>query len=125
VPDDPLSALRAERASTYRSLVRARALALSRLGRRAEAIEALTDLVRERPRDEEVLLELLRCEAATVGLSAALTRYDADRRSLRDELGTDPGPALRAAHQQLLAGAVDGGPARCPARAQPTTRPRR
>jgi Transcriptional regulatory protein, C terminal len=33
--DDPVSALRAERASTYRSLVRARALALSRLGRHA------------------------------------------------------------------------------------------
>jgi hypothetical protein len=39
---DPVSALRAERASTYGSLVRARALALSRLGRREEAGEALT-----------------------------------------------------------------------------------
>jgi predicted ATPase len=102
--DDPLSALRAERASTYRSLVRARALALSRLGRREEAVEALTDLVRERPRDEEVLLELLCCEAATAGPSAALTRYEAYRRSLRDELGADPGPALQTVHQQLLQG---------------------
>jgi predicted ATPase/DNA-binding SARP family transcriptional activator len=103
-PDDPVSALRAERASTYRSLVRARALALSRLGRRAEAVEPLADLARERPRDEEVLLELLRGEAATVGPSAALVRYDAYRRSLRDELGTDPGAALQAVHQQLLQG---------------------
>src|SRR6266536_1445980 len=47
--DDPVSALRAERASTYRSLVRARALALSRLGRHAEAAEELADLVVERP----------------------------------------------------------------------------
>src|SRR6266511_1118848 len=77
--DDPLAALRAERASTHRSLLRARALALSRLGRRAEAVEALTELVAERPRDEEVLLELLRCEAATVGPSAALARYEAYR----------------------------------------------
>jgi predicted ATPase len=104
VLDDPLSALRAERASTYRSLVRARALALSRLGRCDEAAEPLAGLFRERPRDEELLLELLRCEAATVGPSAALTRYEAYRRSLRDELGTDPGPALRAVHQQLLRG---------------------
>src|SRR6266496_4051224 len=104
VLDDPVSALRAERASTYRSLVRARALALSRLGRHAEAAEALTGLVGERPRDEEVLLELLRSEAATVGPSAALARYEAYRRSLRDELGTDPGPALQTLQQQLLQG---------------------
>ncbi len=102
--DDPVSALRAERASTQRSLARARALALSRLGRRAEAAEALTELVAERPRDEEVLLELLRCEAATAGPSSALARYDAYRRSLRDELGSDPGPALQALHRQLLQG---------------------
>jgi predicted ATPase/DNA-binding SARP family transcriptional activator len=102
--DDPVSALRAERASTYRSLLRARALALSRLGRHAEAAEALTALAAERPRDEEVLLELLRSEAATVGPSAALARYEAYRRSLRDELGTDPGPALQALHRQLLQG---------------------
>jgi Bacterial transcriptional activator domain len=72
--DDPVAALRAERAPTYRSLVRARALALARLGRHAEAAEVLAELARERPRDEEVLAELLRCEAATVGPSAALDR---------------------------------------------------
>jgi predicted ATPase/DNA-binding SARP family transcriptional activator len=102
--DDPVSALRAERASTYRSLVRARALALSRLGRHAEAAEALAGLVGARPRDEEVLLELLRSEAATLGPSAALARYEAYRRLLRDELGADPGAALQAVHLQLLQG---------------------
>lgn len=100
--DDPLSALRAARVPTYRSLTRSRALALSRLGRRAEAIEPLTALVQERPRDEEVLAELLRCEAATVGTPTALARYDAYRRALRDELGSEPGPALRDAYRQLL-----------------------
>jgi predicted ATPase/DNA-binding SARP family transcriptional activator len=102
--NDPLSALRAERTSTYRSLVRARALALARLGRHAEAAQRLAELAAERPRDEEVLAELLRGEAATVGPSAALARYEDYRRSLRDELGTDPGPALQALHQQLLQG---------------------
>jgi predicted ATPase len=102
VLDDPVSALRAERLSTYQSLVRARALALSRLGRHAEAAEALADLVGDRPRDEEVLLELLRCEAATAGPPSALARYEAYRRSLRDELGADPGAALQALHLQLL-----------------------
>ena len=102
--DDPVAALRAERASTYRALVRARALALARLGRHGEAAEALADLARRRPQDEEVLVELLRGEAATLGPSAALARYEAYRRSLRDELGTDPGPALQALQQQLLQG---------------------
>ena len=102
--DDPVAALRAERGSTYRSLVRARALALARLGRHAEAAGTLAELAAARPRDEEVLVELLRAEAATVGPSAALDRYEAYRRSLRDELGTDPGPALQAVHQQLLQG---------------------
>jgi predicted ATPase/DNA-binding SARP family transcriptional activator len=101
---DPLSTLRAERASTYRSLVRSRALALSRLGRHAEAIQPLTELVRQRPRDEELMLELLRSEAAATGPAAALSRYEEYRRSLRDELGADPGPALQTLHQELLRG---------------------
>ncbi|MBX6358088.1 MAG: AfsR/SARP family transcriptional regulator, partial [Micromonosporaceae bacterium] len=103
-PDDPVSALRAERAATYWSLVRSRALALSRLGRCAEALEPLAELAQDLPRDEEILLELLRCEAATAGPSAALARYETYRRSLRDELGTDPGAALQSLHRQLLAG---------------------
>ncbi|MGN9911238.1 ATP-binding protein [Phytohabitans sp. LJ34] len=102
--DDPVGALRVERMAAYRSLVRARALALARLGRHAEAVDALAGLAAELPRDEEVLLELLRCEAATAGPPAALARYEAYRRSLRDELGTDPGAALREAHQRLLRG---------------------
>ncbi|WP_194924102.1 ATP-binding protein [Catenulispora pinisilvae] len=101
---DPLSVLRTERTATRRALVRARALALARLGRPAEALEGLTEVVRERPRDEEALLELLRCEAATAGPSAAIGRYDAYRRALRDQLGTDPGAVLKAGYQQLLTG---------------------
>jgi predicted ATPase/DNA-binding SARP family transcriptional activator len=102
--DDPVAALRAERAPAYRALVRARALALARLGRHAEAVAPLADLAGERPRDEEVLAELLRAEAATAGPSAALARYEAYRRSLRDELGADPGPALQAVQHRLLQG---------------------
>lgn len=100
--DHPLSVLRAERASTYWTLARARALALARLARHAEAFDALTAVARERPRDEEVLAALLRCEAATAGAPAALARFESYRRSLRDELGTDPGSALRAVQLDLL-----------------------
>lgn len=99
---DPVVALRAARVRAFRSLVRSRALALARLGRREEAAAPLAELADELPRDEEVLAELLRCEAATAGRAAALTRYDAYRRGLRDELGTDPGPRLRSVYQELL-----------------------
>ncbi|URN09015.1 AfsR/SARP family transcriptional regulator [Actinomadura madurae] len=106
--DDPVSVLRADRASTYWTLMRARALALARLGRHPEGFDALTGVVREYPRDEEVLAELLRCEAATAGPSAALGRYESYRRSLRDELGTDPGAPLQDVQRELL---LDEAPA--------------
>jgi predicted ATPase len=102
--DDAVAALRAGLAPVRRALRRARALALARLGRRRAAVGALTELVPELPRDEEVLLELLRCEEATLGPSAALARYEEYRRALRDELGTDPGTALQALHRELLRG---------------------
>ncbi|MFC9288302.1 ATP-binding protein, partial [Streptomyces sp. NPDC057052] len=102
--DDPVAALRAARRPVRGALVRARALALARLGRHAEAAGPLTEAAAERPRDEEVLAELLRGEAATAGPSAALTRYETYRRRLRDELGTDPGPGLKAVQRELLDG---------------------
>ncbi|MFC8142829.1 ATP-binding protein [Streptomyces paradoxus] len=101
-PGDPVAELRAERAPLYGSFVRCRALALARLGRRAEAMAPLTEVFAVAPRDEEVLAELLRAEAATAGPSAALARYDAYRRELRDDLGSDPGAGLKAVHQELL-----------------------
>ncbi|MFI8836208.1 ATP-binding protein [Streptomyces afghaniensis] len=102
--DDPVAALRTERAPVRGTLLRARALALARLGRHAEAAGPLAVAAAEHPRDEEVLVELLRCEAATAGPSTALMRYEAYRRELRDELGTDPGAALKAVQRELLRG---------------------
>ncbi|WP_328381257.1 AfsR/SARP family transcriptional regulator [Streptomyces sp. NBC_00400] len=101
---DPVAALRAECVPVRGRLVRARALALARLGRHAEAAGPLAIAASEHPRDEELLAELLRGEAATAGPSAALTRYEAYRRQLRDELGTDPGAGLKAVQQELLRG---------------------
>ncbi len=102
--DDPVAALRAERAPVRGTLVRAQALALARLGRHGEAAGPLAMAAAEHPRDEEVLAELLRGEAATAGPSAALTRYEEYRRELRDELGTDPGAGLKAVQRELLLG---------------------
>lgn len=100
-PGDPVSALRAARAVTHGALTRERALALSRLARHAEAFPVLTELTGDR--DEEVLAELLRSAAATAGPAAALARYAAYRQAVRDDLGSDPGPLLRAVHGELLA----------------------
>ncbi|MEU1932772.1 ATP-binding protein [Streptomyces coeruleorubidus] len=103
-PGDPVAALRAERAPVRGALIRARALALARLGRHAEAAGPLAVAASEHPLDEEVLAELLRCEAATAGPSAALTRYEAYRRELRERLGTDPGATLKSVQRELLRG---------------------
>ncbi|SCL32980.1 Predicted ATPase [Micromonospora rhizosphaerae] len=102
--DDPLAVLRAARVPIYRSLERSRALALSRLGRHAEARPALDTLAARRPEDEEILAALLRSEAATTGTPAALRRYEDFRRRLRDDLGSDPGPTLRQIHRELIGG---------------------
>ncbi|MFE9924645.1 ATP-binding protein [Streptomyces sp. NPDC005774] len=102
--DDPVASLRTERAPVRGTLVRAKALALARLGRHAEAAGPLAVAAAEHPRDEEVFAELLRGEAATAGPSAALTRYEAYRRELRETLGTDPGAGLKAVQQELLRG---------------------
>ncbi|MFF4360600.1 ATP-binding protein [Streptomyces sp. NPDC001604] len=101
---DPVGELRAERAVTHRALVRCRALSLARTGRRDEALGPLAELAADRPHDEELVLELMRCRTAAEGPAAALATYDAHRRRLRDELGTDPGPALQELHQELLRG---------------------
>lgn len=101
---DPVSLLRLGCRPARRALVRARAVALAKLGRHAEAHPSLERLVLAEPRDEELLAELLRTEAAVAGQAQALTRYERYRCELRDELGVDPGPALRAVHQWLLRG---------------------
>ncbi|MCX5536063.1 AfsR/SARP family transcriptional regulator [Streptomyces sp. NBC_00006] len=99
---DPVAALRAERAPVRRELARARALALARLGRYAEAAGPLAETAVRLPRDEEVLAELLRAEAATAGPSTALARYETYRRGLREELGAEPGSQLRHIQAELL-----------------------
>ncbi|GAA2900325.1 hypothetical protein GCM10010472_68190 [Pseudonocardia halophobica] len=105
----PLAALRAARRTTLAALRRGRALALSRLGRAAEALGPLEELAAGAARDEELLVELLRSEARVRGPAAALARYEDYRRDLAEELGADPGAALRAQHAALLA---ESAPAR-------------
>ncbi|BCJ47272.1 XRE family transcriptional regulator [Actinoplanes ianthinogenes] len=89
---------------------------LLRLGRHGELLPALSAAVAEHPLDErlagQAMLALYRC-----GRQAdADEQYRRIRRSLADELGSDPGVALRALHEQILVAspsldvAVAGGP---------------
>jgi predicted ATPase len=79
------------------------ARASSRTGAHADAFPALAAAHAERPRDEPLLADLLRSEAAVSGPSVALERFEHYRRELRDRLGADPGELLQRAHRSLLA----------------------
>ncbi|MEU6847984.1 BTAD domain-containing putative transcriptional regulator [Streptomyces sp. NPDC046716] len=81
---------------------RTRLAARLALGRAEEALPELTALCDAHPLDEA--LQVLRLRALRdVGRAAeALAAYDAIRRTLADRLGADPGPELRALHNELL-----------------------
>jgi DNA-binding SARP family transcriptional activator/tetratricopeptide (TPR) repeat protein len=76
---------------------------LLRLGRHAELLPALAAATAEHPLDERL------AEQSMVALYRCGRQADADeqyrriRRCLADELGSDPGPALRRLHERILA----------------------
>ncbi|MFC7530886.1 BTAD domain-containing putative transcriptional regulator [Actinoplanes sp. GCM10030250] len=76
---------------------------LLRLGRHGELLPALSAAVAEHPLDErlagQAMLALYRCGRQ----GDADEQYRRIRRSLADELGSDPGTALRRLHEQILA----------------------
>jgi len=72
------------------------------LGRHAEVVEELHGLVLEHPTREafwsHLMLALYRCDRQ----AEALATYHAARTRMSDELGIEPGPALRALHHSIL-----------------------
>ncbi|WP_267245284.1 BTAD domain-containing putative transcriptional regulator [Streptomyces sp. PR69] len=82
---------------------RSRLTALLALGGRAEeALAELAELCAAHPLDErlqELRLRALRDAGRT---AQALAAYEEVRGTLADRLGTDPGPGLRALHEELL-----------------------
>lgn len=97
-----LARVRRAAQTAHRELRRSRALSLGQLARHTLAMPALLELASEHPRDEGVLAALLRSEAEVVGQAAALDRYERYRRSLREQLGLDPGTALQDLQAELL-----------------------
>ncbi|MDX2547444.1 AfsR/SARP family transcriptional regulator [Streptomyces sp. WI04-05B] len=91
----------------------------SRTGDPVAVIGPLTELVGEYPLVEPLTGALMRALHAAGRGAEALDRYATVRRRLAEELGADPGTALREAHQSILRG--DGpGPSSWPTPRPPT-----
>ncbi|MER6684335.1 BTAD domain-containing putative transcriptional regulator [Streptomyces olivaceoviridis] len=72
------------------------------LGGGPELVPELRALLRERPLDERLYGQLMRALHAAGRSAEALAVFEEARRSLADELGADPSPALSALHLHLL-----------------------
>ncbi|MFD9894697.1 BTAD domain-containing putative transcriptional regulator [Amycolatopsis sp. NPDC059027] len=74
------------------------------LGRGADLVTELTDLVAAHPVRERLVAALMRALVATGRDTDALRVYERLRETLADELGVDPAPELSALHVALLRG---------------------
>ncbi|MEX0170943.1 BTAD domain-containing putative transcriptional regulator [Streptomyces sp. LMG1-1-1.1] len=103
---------------------RARLDAALALGGASAALPELTALCAAHPLDE--LLQALRIRALrdTGRAAEALAAYESVRRALANRLGTDPSPALRSLHAELLAPVPAQAPAPAPAPAGAPAPPR-
>ncbi|WP_016698466.1 ATP-binding protein, partial [Actinoalloteichus spitiensis] len=79
------------------------------LGDLAEVVDRLEPLAREWPLRERLAGVLIEALAAVGRLADALAAYDRLRRTLAEELGVDPAPALRSLHLRLLRANRPGG----------------
>lgn len=72
------------------------------LGRHADLVGELRNLVREHPFDEVLVGQLIRALYRSGQRADALESYRTFQRQVADELGIDPGPALRELQESLL-----------------------
>ncbi|MFT7839203.1 BTAD domain-containing putative transcriptional regulator [Saccharothrix sp. BKS2] len=78
-------------------------------------LPALRLVAHGHPLDEALHADLVRLLAATGAQAEAIDVYESVRARLAEELGLDPGEALRSAHRAVLADAPPTGPAVRPA----------
>ncbi|MFJ9208736.1 AfsR/SARP family transcriptional regulator [Streptomyces sp. NPDC102264] len=83
---------------------RARLTAALALGRAEETLPELAALCGEFPLDEPLQALRIRALRDAARPAEALAAYDRVRRALAARLGADPGPELRALHEELLRG---------------------
>ncbi|WP_405425286.1 AfsR/SARP family transcriptional regulator [Streptomyces erythrochromogenes] len=86
---------------------RGRLAAALALGEAEQSLPELTALCAQQPLDEPLQALRIRALREAGRPAEALSAYDDVRRDLADRLGTDPGPALRALHAELLAHGPD------------------
>jgi predicted ATPase len=101
--DGPLAEVRRAAAADAGAARVILARASSRAGAHAAALPVLAAAHAQWPRDEPLLADLLRSEAAVSGPAAALERFERYRGDLRERLGADPGELLQRTHRGLLA----------------------
>ena len=107
---EPLAGLRGRWAADTRrawqqqrlDTVTAWAQAELQVGNPTAVVGPLTALAGEYPLAESLVVVLMQALAGCGRPADALLQYAATRRRLDDELGADPGPQLRAVHQQIL-----------------------
>lgn len=75
---------------------------LRRTGEPAAAVAQLREELTAHPLRESLATQLVACLHQAGQTAAALSVFDGIRRRLAEELGLDPGPALRAAHDAVL-----------------------
>lgn len=75
-----------------------------RAGRHSDLLVELTAGVRADPLDERACAQLMLAQYRSGRLADALGSYQRIHLHLRDELGAEPGPALRRVHQEILTG---------------------
>ncbi len=78
-----------------------------KLGRHEEALTELREIISEQPLRERPRALLIRALHRAGRQADALTAFEDVRRVLADELGTDPGPELAAAHLAVLRGETE------------------
>ncbi len=78
-----------------------------RAGQHAELLLELTEMQAARPLDERLAGQLMLAQYHSGRQADALNTYREIRRRLVDELGLDPGPALREVHRQILRGETE------------------
>ncbi|MBB5854319.1 BTAD domain-containing putative transcriptional regulator [Amycolatopsis umgeniensis] len=75
-----------------------------KLGRHADVLDELREVITAQPLRERPRALLIRALHAAGRQADALTAFEDARRVLADELGADPGPELAAAHLAVLRG---------------------
>jgi DNA-binding SARP family transcriptional activator len=92
-------------------------------GNHATAIPELRSLLKDHPYREGLSALLMHALYKSSRQAEALVLFDTMRRKLRDELGIDPGPALRTMHQRILRGGEDLMPSKTAGTRLPTILP--